>query len=159
MLGVASALSLTCAESFRVMKTPKVTPVTAVDQTIPEVPKIEIVYKRIDWVIEYLRNPRKNDPVVDRMCGSIREFGFAVPMLCRSTGEIVDGHLRYKAAKKLGIKEVPVVLCDHWTENQVRAFRLMVNQSVAWAEWLQAGKGIWLDLAFEPCLAEPCAIA
>src|ERR1017187_7755813 len=69
------------------------------------------------------------------MSASIREFGFAVPMLCRSTGEIVDGHLRFKSARKLGMQELPVVLCDHWTESQVKAFRLMVNQSVAWAEW------------------------
>ena len=69
------------------------------------------------------------------MCASIREFGFAVAMLCRSTGEIVDGHLRFKGARKLGLPELPVVLCDHWTEAQVKAFRLMVNRSVAWAEW------------------------
>jgi ParB-like chromosome segregation protein Spo0J len=89
------------------------------------VPRMEIVYKPIDWFREYIRNPRKNDAVVDRMCASIREYGFAVPMLCRSTGEIVDGHLRYKSAKKLGMQELPVVLCDHWAEAQVRAFRLL----------------------------------
>jgi DNA modification methylase len=99
------------------------------------VPRMEIVYKPIDWFREYIRNPRKNDAAVDRMCASIREYGFAVPMLCRSTGEIVDGHLRYKSAKKLGMQELPVVLCDHWTEGQVRAFRLLVNRSVMWAEW------------------------
>jgi ParB-like chromosome segregation protein Spo0J len=48
---------------------------------------------------------------------------------------VVDGHLRLKAAKKLGISEVPVILCDEWTEAQVKAFRLMVNRSVTWAEW------------------------
>src|SRR6185369_17564314 len=48
---------------------------------------------------------------------------------------VVDGHLRLKAAKKLGITEVPVILCDEWTEAQVKAFRLMVNRSVGWAEW------------------------
>jgi hypothetical protein len=39
---------------------------------------------------------------VDRMCGSIREFGFKIPVLARSDGEVVDGHLRLKAARKLG---------------------------------------------------------
>ena len=48
---------------------------------------------------------------------------------------MVDGHLRLKAAKKLGITEVPVILCDEWTEAQVKAFRLMVNRSVSWAAW------------------------
>ena len=50
--------------------------------------------------------PRKNDAAVDRMCASIREFGFKIPCLVRSDGEIVDGHLRLKAAKKLAIAEV-----------------------------------------------------
>ena len=89
----------------------------------------------IERLVEYPRNPRKNDAAVDRMCGSIREFGFKIPCLVRSDGEVVDGHLRLKAARKLGITEVPVILCDEWTTAQVKAFRLMVNRSVAWAEW------------------------
>src|SRR3954471_23284279 len=89
----------------------------------------------IDRLIFYARNPRKNDSAVDRMCGSIREFGFKVPVLARSDGEVVDGHLRLKAARKLGIREIPVILCDEWTAAQVKAFRLMVNRSVTWADW------------------------
>jgi ParB-like chromosome segregation protein Spo0J len=89
----------------------------------------------IERLVEYPRNPRKNDAAVDRMCASIREFGFKIPCLVRSNGELVDGHLRLKAARKLGISEVPVILCDEWTEAQVKAFRLMVNRSVAWADW------------------------
>ena len=89
----------------------------------------------IERLVEYSRNPRKNDRVVDRMCASIREFGFKIPCLVRSDGEVVDGHLRLKAARKLGITEVPVILCDEWTPAQVKAFRLMVNRSVAWADW------------------------
>jgi DNA modification methylase len=65
----------------------------------------------------------------------MREFGFKIPMLVRSDGEVVDGHLRLKAAKKLGIAEIPVILCDEWTPAQVKAFRLMVNRSVSWADW------------------------
>ena len=61
----------------------------------------------IDRLVEYPRNPRKNDGAVDRMCGSIREFGFKIPVLARSDGEVVDGHLRLKAARKLGIAEIP----------------------------------------------------
>jgi DNA modification methylase len=113
---------------------PEVTSITAVE-AIPGMPRMELVYKPITWFKEYARNPRKNDSAVDRMDASIQEFGFAVPMLCRSTGEIVDGHLRFKSARRLGLQELPVVLCDHWTEGQVKAFRLLVNRSVAWAEW------------------------
>src|SRR5690242_20214246 len=89
----------------------------------------------IDKLVFYIRNPRKNDAAVDRMCGSIREFGFKIPVLARSDGEVVDGHLRLKAARKLGITDVPVLLCDEWTKTQVKAFRLMVNRAVAWAQW------------------------
>jgi DNA modification methylase len=89
----------------------------------------------IGRLVEYPRNPRKNDGAVDRMCGSIREFGFKIPCLVRSDGEVVDGHLRLKAARKLGITEIPVILCDEWTPAQVKAFRLMVNRSVTWADW------------------------
>src|SRR5258707_2006997 len=69
------------------------------------------------------------------MFASIREFGFKIPCLVRGDGEIVDGHLRLKAARKLGITEIPVILCDDWSEAQVKAFRLMVNRSVTWADW------------------------
>jgi len=95
----------------------------------------------IDSLISYARNPRKNDAAVDRMCGSIREFGFKIPVLARSNGEVVDGHLRLKAAHKLGswpggdTTQIPVILCDEWSEAQVKAFRLLVNRSVTWAVW------------------------
>ena len=89
----------------------------------------------IDKFVFYARNPRKNDAVVDRMCASIREFGFKIPVLARSSGEVVDGHLRLKSARKLGLTEIPVILCDEWTPAQVKAFRLMVNRSVTWADW------------------------
>jgi hypothetical protein len=95
----------------------------------------------IDRLVFYTRNPRKNDAAVDRMCSSIREFGFKIPVLARSDGEVVDGHLRLKAARKLGTwpggdtTAIPVILCDEWTPAQVRAFRLMVNRSVTWADW------------------------
>ena len=104
-------------------------------------PTIEIQIWPIGRLVFYARNPRKNDAAVDRMCASIREFGFKIPVLARSDGEVVDGHLRLKAARKLGswpggdTSQIPVILCDEWTPQQVKAFRLMVNRSVAWADW------------------------
>lgn len=89
----------------------------------------------IDRLVFYVRNARKNDAAVERMCGSLREFGFKYPVLARSDGEVVDGHLRLKAARNLNIQEVPVILCDESTPAQVKAFRLLVNRSAAWAEW------------------------
>jgi DNA modification methylase len=97
--------------------------------------RMEIKMWPIERLIPYARNPRKNDEAVDRMCISIREFGFKVPCLVRGNGEVVDGHLRLKAAKKLEIADVPVILCDEWTPAQVKAFRLLVNRSVSWAGW------------------------
>src|SRR5258705_13110156 len=85
--------------------------------------------------VPYVRNPRKNDHVVDRMAASISEFSFKVPVLARSSGDVIDGHLRLKAAQKLGMTEIPVIVCDEWTEAQVKAFRLLVNRSVTWADW------------------------
>jgi ParB-like chromosome segregation protein Spo0J len=96
---------------------------------------LEIQIWPIDRFVLYARNPRKNDAVVDRMCSSIREYGFKVPVLARSDGEVIDGHLRLKAARKLRIDQIPVILCDEWTPAQVKAFRLMVNRSVHWATW------------------------
>ena len=83
----------------------------------------------------YHRNPRKNDKAVERMVASIREFGFKIPILARSSGEVVDGHLRLKAAHALEMTELPVILCDEWSESQVKAFRLLANRSANWADW------------------------
>jgi hypothetical protein len=102
---------------------------------------LEIQVWSVDRFVFYARNPRKNDAAVDRMCASIREFGFKIPVLARSDGTVVDGHLRLKSARKLGSWPggdttcIPVILCDEWTEAQVKAFRLMVNRSVTWANW------------------------
>jgi DNA modification methylase len=102
---------------------------------------MEIIFWNIDRFVLYARNPRKNDAAVDRMCASIREFGFKIPCLARSDGTLVDGHLRIKAARKLGswpggdVTAIPVILCDEWTDAQVRAFRLLVNRSATWADF------------------------
>lgn len=117
--------------------------------------KLHIEYWPIQRLVPYEKNPRRNDGAVDRMVASIRQFGFAVPVLAQSTGEVVDGHLRLKAALKLHMTEVPVIVCDGWTEAQVKAFRLMVNRSVAWADWdfgalsleFQDLKGLNFDLS------------
>ena len=86
-------------------------------------------------LIEYARNPRNNDAVVDKMVGCIKEFGFRIPIVAKSDGSVVDGHLRLKAARKLGLEEVPVVIADDLSEAQIKAFRLIANQSANWADW------------------------
>jgi hypothetical protein len=99
---------------------------------------LEIHEVSLDKLIPYVRNPRKNDRAVSRMMASIKEFGFKIPLLVRRRGEeieVVDGHLRVKASRKLGMTVVPVIFCDEWSEAQVKAFRLLVNRSVSWAAW------------------------
>ena len=91
--------------------------------------KIAIEYWPVSRLVPYARNPRRNDHAVDRMAASLQEYDFRVPLLVRSTGEVIDGHLRLKAAHKLGLEEVPVGVCDDWTPAQVKAFRLLVNRS------------------------------
>ncbi len=89
----------------------------------------------LDRLYEYENNPRKNDHAVDQMCAAIVEMGFKVPIIAKSNGQVVDGHLRLKAARKLALKTVPVILADDLTETQIKAFRIMINQSAHWAEW------------------------
>lgn len=98
---------------------------------------LEIKYVPISSLVPYSRNPRKWDKsnAVQKMVSSIKEFGFTIPVLVKPDLTIIDGHLRYAGAKKLDMAEIPVVIADGWTEAQVKAFRLLANRSVNWAEW------------------------
>jgi ParB-like chromosome segregation protein Spo0J len=89
----------------------------------------------LERLIDYARNPRKNDHAVDRVAAAIKEFGFRVPIIAKSDGLVVDGHLRLKAAKKLGLETVPVMLADDLTDAQIKAFRISVNRMADLAEW------------------------
>ena len=89
----------------------------------------------LERFIDYARNPRKNDHAVDKVASAIREFGFRVPVVAKSDGTVVDGHLRLKAAKKLGLDTVPVLLADDLSETQIKAFRISVNKLAELAEW------------------------
>ena len=76
-------------------------------------------FKTVD-LVEYAGNPRKNDEVVDKMVGCIKEFGFRIPIVAKSDGTVVDGHLRLKAARKLCLEEVLVAIFDNLLEAQIR---------------------------------------
>lgn len=97
--------------------------------------RVAVEYRKTDSLIPYARNPRKNDDAAQKLAGVIAEFGFTVPVIIRSNGEIIDGHARLKAAQILKLDEVPVIVNDKWTEAQAKAFRLAVNKSAEWAEW------------------------
>ena len=96
---------------------------------------MQIIIKNITDIHPYANNPRKNDQAVDAVASSIREFGFKVPVVIDKNGEIIAGHTRYKAAKKLKLKEIPCIIADDLTEEQIKAFRLADNKVGELAEW------------------------
>lgn len=96
---------------------------------------MEIIERRINELHPYKNNPRKNDGAVDAVTESIKEFGFRVPIVIDKNDEIVAGHTRYKAAKKLGIKSVPCIIADDLTEEQITAYRLVDNKTQELSNW------------------------
>jgi len=89
----------------------------------------------IDRVKPYDKNPRRNDKAVTAVMNSIREFGFRQPIVVDSSGIIVVGHTRYKAALKLGLATVPVHVAADLTPRQARAYRIADNRTNETAEW------------------------
>ena len=81
----------------------------------------------IDEVKPYENNPRVNDKSVDDVAKSIKEFGWQQPIVVDKDNVIIVGHTRWKAAKKLGMKKVPVVVASNLTPEQVKAYRLADN--------------------------------
>ena len=97
--------------------------------------KLKIEYIDTEKLIPYINNPRINDEAVDVVAASIKEFGFKNPILIDKENVIIAGHTRLKAAKKLGMEEVPVIRVEDLTENQIKAFRIADNKTVEFAEW------------------------
>lgn len=96
---------------------------------------MKIVDKPIEWLRPYENNPRNNEQAVESVANSIKEFGFKVPIVATIDGEIVNGHTRFKAAKFLKLKTVPVLIADDLTEEQIKAFRLADNKTGELADW------------------------
>lgn len=96
---------------------------------------MKIINRKIDEIIPYKNNPRNNDEAVDYVAKSIEEFGFKVPIILDKNNIIVTGHTRLKAAKKLGLKEVPTIMADDLTDEQIKAFRLADNKVSEYATW------------------------
>lgn len=96
---------------------------------------MQIYDKPLGWLTPYENNPRNNDEAVEPVANSISEFGFKVPIVATPDGEIINGHTRWKATKKLKLKTVPVIIADDLTEEQVRAFRLADNKVAEIAQW------------------------
>jgi DNA modification methylase len=69
------------------------------------------------------------------MIEALKEFGFRVPVLVDGAGEVIDGHLRLKAALAMNMPTVPVVVAHDLTPEKIRAVRILLNRSATWADW------------------------
>lgn len=96
---------------------------------------MKIINLKIDVLKPYDKNPRKNKEAVKYVAESIKEFGFKQPIVIDKNNVIVCGHTRLLAAKQLGLKEVPCILADDLTEEQINAYRLVDNKTNEFAEW------------------------
>ena len=96
---------------------------------------MEIKSLNIEKLKPYKNNARNNEKAVDKVVASIKEFGFRVPILIDNDNEIIAGHTRLLAAKKLGLKEVSTIKVDDLTPEQVKAFRIADNKTAEYADW------------------------
>lgn len=100
-----------------------------------EVYALEVISKSIDEITPYINNPRNNDQAVDAVANSIKEFGWQQPIVVDKNMVIIVGHTRYKAAKKLNLDKVPVVVAANLTDEQAKAYRLADNKVGELADW------------------------
>lgn len=96
---------------------------------------MEVVTKSIHELIPYEKNARKNDKAVPLVAKSIEQFGFKVPIVIDRNNVIVCGHTRYKAAHALGVEEVPCIIADDLTDQQIKAYRLADNKVAEVSKW------------------------
>ena len=96
---------------------------------------MKIVKRSIDDIRPYENNPRQNDDAVDAVAKSLQEFGWRQPIVVDEDGVIIVGHTRWKAAKKLGLNELPVHVATDLPPEKVRAYRIADNQTSTLSEW------------------------
>ena len=96
---------------------------------------MQVIEKELSWLKPYANNPRDNESAVEPVAKSIKEFGFKVPIVATSDGEIINGHTRFKASKLLGLEKVPVIIADDLTDEQIKAFRLADNKVSEFSKW------------------------
>src|SRR5580700_7369525 len=112
-------------------------------ETVPKTPSMTVraMAKHIEmWLVErmipWAKNPRTHsDAQVAQIAASIDEFGFNNPILVDTRAGIIAGHGRLLAARKLRLTEVPVIVLDHLSEAQKRAYIIADNQLALNAEW------------------------
>jgi site-specific DNA-methyltransferase (adenine-specific) len=96
---------------------------------------MDIIYKQISELIPYVNNPRKNDNAVDAVASSIKNYGFRQPIVIDNKNEIIIGHTRLLAAKKLKMESVPCAIVDDLTPQQIKGLRIADNKVAEYSEW------------------------
>ncbi|WP_340586904.1 DNA methyltransferase [Erythrobacter alti] len=95
-----------------------------------------IEYRPLASLKRYENNPRKHpEKQLVKLAASIREFGFAMPMLVDEQGIIIAGEARLEAARRVGMTEVPVIVAHQWSAAQVRSYRLADNRLAELGAW------------------------
>ena len=89
----------------------------------------------IDAVRASEYNPRRNDEAAKAVANSIKEFGFQSPIIVDRDGVIIAGHTRYKAARRLKLQEVPVIVAAELDPEKVKALRIADNSTGEVAQW------------------------
>ena len=96
---------------------------------------MKIQYLKLQDIQPYEKNPRKNSKSVDTVADSIEQYGFQQPIVVDKNMVIVVGHTRYQAAKKLRLKEIPVLIAQDLDEHQIKSYRIMDNKSSEKSYW------------------------
>ena len=94
-----------------------------------------IIYKNIDELKEYKKNPRVNDNSIKEVAESIKRYGFKIPILIDKNNVIICGHTRYRASKLLNIKKIPCIVEEKLNDEQIKAFRLVDNKVSEYSRW------------------------
>lgn len=96
---------------------------------------MKIIEVNVDKLVPYANNPRLNEHTVNDLVKSISEFGFNQPIAVDKDYVIITGHARYKASLVLGLENVPVVVLDNLTDEQVKGYRLADNKVGEKSAW------------------------
>ena len=121
-------------------------PTDEMKTTTPKKAPLELEFLSLESLIPYARNSRTHsDEQVAQIAGSIKEFGFTNPVLIGGENDIIAGHGRVLAARKLALKEVPCIRLGHLSDIQKRAYVIADNQLALNAGWNEELLGLELS--------------
>ncbi|MFB6213275.1 MAG: ParB/Srx family N-terminal domain-containing protein [Candidatus Nanohaloarchaea archaeon] len=90
----------------------------------------EVQLVSVDELLPYVNNPKEHpEEQIDRIASSIKNYGWDVPLVVTEDYEVIKGHGRLQAAKKLGLEKVPVIQRDDLTEAEVKGARIADNRT------------------------------